>query len=183
MDELELDIIRTPAKLVVTKNSLEIIQTEKGPHQFEIYQLVGDVIGFELFRLSASPVSSPISSGGATALLLVGGLFGTVAYSARTTGWSNVDFVLPTFISFFCFVAVANGVLFPKVQPGIDYALRIRLAAEPDKLLPCASSREVRSAISQIYTFIHSGAYLSHVIVRNQLYQMVTQVVRHTPAE
>jgi len=182
MDE-ELDIIGTPAKLVVTKDSLEIIQTEKGRHQFEIYQLVGDVIGFELFRLPASPVASAMSSGGASALLLVGGLFATVAYGARTASWSNVDFVLPAFISGFCFVVVANGLLFPKARPGLDYALRIRLAAEPDKLLPCANLKEVRSAISQIYSFIHSGAYFSHVIVRNQLYQMVTQVVRHTPAE
>ncbi len=184
MEELEPDIILAPAKLVVTKQSLEIIQTEMGRHQFEIYQLIGDVVGFELVRQPPSPASTSKSLGGGNFLVLVfvASLFGSLAYGARATNWSNIDFFLPAFIAFFCLVVMGDRLFFQTTPPGLDYALRIRLATAPDKLLPCASRKEVQIAVSEIYTFIHSGAYFSHVVVRNHLVSMMTQTVRHTPA-
>lgn len=183
MEESDLDIIFTPVKLVITKKSLQVIQTKSGQHKFEIYQLLDDVIGFELFRQSASPPAPSASSGNVLALLFVGGLFGSLAYGARATSWSNIDFVLPAFISCFCLVVVGDRLFFPKNPPGLDYGLKIKLAAAPDKLLLCASRKEVQHAISEIYSFIHRGAYLSHIVILNEIVCMITQVQRHTPAE
>lgn len=184
MEESDLEIIFTPVKLVVTKQTLELIQTKSGKHKFEVYQLIGDVVGFELFRQSASPPPSiSPGSGNVLALLFVSGLFGSLAYGARSTSWSNIDFVLPAFISCFCLVVIGDRLFFPKNPPGLDYGLKIKLAAAPDKLLLCANRKEVQHAISEIYSFIHSGAYLSHVVVLNEIVCMITQVQRHTPAE
>lgn len=179
MEETDFDIIFGPCKIIVTKKSLRIVQTDFGQHRFEMGLLFEDVIGAALVRHGEVTKPQPSNEGSGTLIALCA-MFGSIAYAARTSGLGDVDFVLPTLIAGLCLVILFNRQLPSGPPSGMGFGLRIQMRSRADMLIPCPSRKQVMEAVSAIHTFLFSGAYYRQVVVRSDMLGMTTILEKHT---